>query len=966
MIKDWIKYWRNSLADGERMERKLSKMSYYQLETLDLVQGYLPADRTNKLIDEYEQKVNRQRGLDDPKDEDWVKLNETPFVISPFVVLPIFEHAKKVEESDKIYPFWINAVVDRAGRLLLPENKYPTFIRRALDPATKEDQVISISSVDIVDRVMEEGIPDIKDWKEYWNFVQGFFLKVTNQELNNISLQNLRVKQEFIIAIDDAIEGAGDGIIKLYDQLMEDEDTPGLLGKLANVRGSAVKSLIPEESWHKVMSDHIGQMANAYPLSFSQRQSLHHFCSLQEGDVLAVNGPPGTGKTTLLQSIVANEYVKSAIRGEDPFIMVVSSTNNQAVTNVIDSFGKAESNAGHLAERWLPRIKSYALFLPSGSAILKREVQYVKVDGTGLPTDIETHEYIEQARAYYLKNLNDWSNQDFNDVTVAVSYLREKIKSQHNVIKESTLQWSNYLSIEQLLADYKESNVITEYFHNYLLNNELLNREKAELERLLEGFYQIKESESIWLVIFSFFKFIRERRAIPYKRLIESGFLTFSNIDYHKIDTIERVIKSKLTLVQKILDVEQRWKEWKSRYSIKSNPPELFDELDLGIRHETFLLAVHYWEGRWILETEDALAEDVLKKTGEPNMRRRYHRYGMLSPCFVSTLYMVPKFFYFTKYGGGKFPKFPLLNFIDLLIIDEAGQVPPEVGAASFALAKKALVVGDIKQIDPIWKIPKNIDHTNLDKFNLINGSMAIEDLDDRGFTAGAGSVMRLAQNLSYYHVARKEAKGMMLVEHRRCFNEIIEYCNDLAYHGLLQPKRGSLKDQEKNYPLPGIGYINVSGESKSQNGSRMNEKEALEIVNWLVANRESIESFYAEPKKKFEDFVGIITPFTAQKHTLQKLLRKAGFDSRRLTVGTVHALQGAERPVVLFSSVYAANESSRSFFFDQGVNMLNVAVSRAKDSFILFGDLTIFNESSKSPSGMLIKHLKKRGVYMK
>lgn len=34
----------------------------------------------------------------------------------------------------------------------------------------------------------------------------------------------------------------------------------------------------------------------------------------------------------------------------------------------------------------------------------------------------------------------------------------------------------------------------------------------------------------------------------------------------------------------------------------------------------------------------------------------------------------------------------------------------------------------------------------------------------------------------------------MYLYEHRRCFNNIIGYCNSLCYHGKLQPKRGMEK----------------------------------------------------------------------------------------------------------------------------------------------------------------------------
>ncbi|WP_447942367.1 hypothetical protein, partial [Shigella sonnei] len=64
--------------------------------------------------------------------------------------------------------------------------------------------------------------------------------------------------------------------------------------------------------------------------------------------------------------------------------------------------------------------------------------------------------------------------------------------------------------------------------------------------------------------------------------------------------------------------------------------------------------------------------------------------------------------------GQRKFEKSYLYDFADLLIVDEAGQVLPEVAAASFALAKKALVIGDTEQIPPIWSIAPAIDVGNM------------------------------------------------------------------------------------------------------------------------------------------------------------------------------------------------------------------------------------------------------------
>ncbi|NMN70843.1 Superfamily I DNA and RNA helicases and helicase subunits [Rhizobium sp. 57MFTsu3.2] len=56
------------------------------------------------------------------------------------------------------------------------------------------------------------------------------------------------------------------------------------------------------------------------------------------------------------------------------------------------------------------------------------------------------------------------------------------------------------------------------------------------------------------------------------------------------------------------------------------------------------------------------------------------------------------------------------------------------------------------------------------------------------------------------------------------------------------------------------------------------------------------------------------------------------------MTIGTVHALQGAERPVVIFSPVYSKHADGG--FIDASPSMLNVMVSRAKDSCLVFGDM--------------------------
>jgi hypothetical protein len=71
------------------------------------------------------------------------------------------------------------------------------------------------------------------------------------------------------------------------------------------------------------------------------------------------------------------------------------------------------------------------------------------------------------------------------------------------------------------------------------------------------------------------------------------------------------------------------------------------------------------------------------------------------------------------------------------------------------------------------------------------------------------------------------------------------------------------------------------------------------------------------------------------------------------MTIGTVHSLQGAERPIVLFSPAYAKGVDGA--FIDSSTSMLNVAVSREKDYFLVFGDMDLFSMAPHgSPRGVL------------
>ncbi|WVV49262.1 AAA domain-containing protein [Pseudomonas sp. NA13] len=93
----------------------------------------------------------------------------------------------------------------------------------------------------------------------------------------------------------------------------------------------------------------------ADPLNESQRRALHALGRLGEQvGVVAVSGPPGTGKTAMLRAMIANQWVLAAYDNREycPVTFVCGATN-QSVENVMGTFNGAVGRKHALARRWL-------------------------------------------------------------------------------------------------------------------------------------------------------------------------------------------------------------------------------------------------------------------------------------------------------------------------------------------------------------------------------------------------------------------------------------------------------------------------------------------------------------------------------------------------------------------------------------------------------------------------------------
>ena len=213
---------------------------------------------------------------------------------------------------------------------------------------------------------------------------------------------------------------------------------------------------------------------------------------------------------------------------------------------------------------------------------------------------------------------------------------------------------------------------------------------------------------------------------------------------------------------------------------------------------------------------------------------------------------------------------------------------------------------------------------------------------------------MRLAQQACQVSPYPDLEKGLYLFEHRRCYDEIISFSNVLCYKGKLLPLRGKAP---ADAGLPALGYLHIDGRAVTSGSSRANLLEAQTVAAWLDANRAELEARYGRP---VEQIVGIVTPFGRQVREIRDACasRRIAVEGREgMTIGTVHALQGAERPVVIFSPVYSKHADGG--FIDASPSMLNVTVSRARDSCLVFGDMDVLAAAQTgSPRAILADFL--------
>lgn len=806
-----------------------------------------------------------------------------------FLLAPIRVRKSEGDDCYEYFPFWFPLVAN----FILKENKWEIKChkyfhdiyvpRKFMSPQGGENDYVIESESNFVFTTCEKyeenctiAVDSRTSFNKYIEKVSTAFQKMTGQSMFSYAQREYGLTAEFrpLIHIEKLTDFTKK-IRQIYRENLQQGDIPSLLRSLLIRSGSELlRSSIDLDSKETldIARSHLGQMNNNFPLSRSQRKALLTWLKYESSeDIMVVNGPPGTGKTTLIQSLIASKIVQSAIKADKPLVALCCATTHKAVTNIIDSFNKS----GVSDIRFLSDIAGCATYVSRKNELTK---QYLHFDpnsvtefriGPLLPGNegrgVDVEEYITKATSSFISKYND--SLSLNGI----------VNRLHNDVL--------YLSsrISQGLA---------------ALDDYLSRKNKATIKG--------------WL---SILKEDVARGRVRRSSMIDNEF----NCDDENI--------------------EERFQEL----------------LDITYRYSAFIFSIRYWEARWLKEVND----NESPRDCEKDRAKVLCRKAMLTPCFVTTLHSSVSFLSYKDQSGDLFP---LFSFADYLILDEAGQTLPEIGTVAFSFAQKAVVFGDEHQLEPIHCL-----HPKLDQGDLIQSKISLDEIqvyEDRKMLSSSGNMIGFAQSACNIVEDKScpQRKGVMLIEHRRCRKDIIEYCNRLVYNGLLVPQT----PEREKYLYSPFTFIPVDSESMLlSSSSRINEEEADSIVDWIVNEKQRILKEYEGKYNRIEDIIAIVTPFKGQENLLNSKLTAANIktvqslsmknatnlddveenDLKPMVVGTVHKLQGAQAPIIIFSSVYGNNDNKMPFI-DMKPNMLNVAVSRAQDAFIVFGNAGLYHQS--------------------
>ena len=272
-------------------------------------------------------------------------------------------------------------------------------------------------------------------------------------------------------------------------------------------------------------------------------------------------------------------------------------------------------------------------------------------------------------------------------------------------------------------------------------------------------------------------------------------------------------------------------------------------------------------------------------------------------------------------------------ELFDLVVFDEASQLPTCEAVPSLARARAAIVVGDNNQLPPTTFFNNSF----ADEEDLENEDM--ESVLDEWLTLGLPE-----RHLTWHYRSKHES--------------LIAFSNAMYYGNRLStfPSPDAMESK--------VRVCFVEDGVYDRGRTKTNRREAEALINEVVRR-------LSDPVLSSAS-IGIVTFSTAQQEYIERKLTeellRLGLDTvayereEPLFVKNLENVQGDERDVILFSIGYGPDQNGRLALNFGPLNQLggwrrlNVAVSRAREEMLIFASMTsaMIDPSRTSSKGVL------------
>lgn len=305
----------------------------------------------------------------------------------------------------------------------------------------------------------------------------------------------------------------------------------------------------------------------------------------------------------------------------------------------------------------------------------------------------------------------------------------------------------------------------------------------------------------------------------------------------------------------------------------------------------------------------------------------------LLVPVISSTFASVGRLFKNVKQSG----------VIGTLIVDEAGQAQPQMAIGALYRSRKAMIVGDPKQVEPV--VTDDLDLLkkvfNQDEIKPYSSDKTVSV---QGF---ADAINRFGTYLEKPGQDEDTWVGCPLLVHRRCISPMYDISNVISYNGIM--KQQTRKPKEKvaeNFVYNKSQWINIEGKEKGNKNHFVKEQgeKVCEILD-IAFSKDDYPDLY------------IISPFTTVVSGVISAIKNHFKSNTKVhdnladwldkNIGTVHKFQGKEANEVVFLLGCDKSKESDGAIKWVNTNIVNVAVTRAKHRLYVVGDIKAWEKSS-------------------